>query len=818
MRSSTHDQNQLSSSMKHWIVLALIVSSLSACNEASSITLLEPNTLVVATTGSDDNPGTLEKPFKTVQNCADVALPGFTCAIRAGTYRESVRPPRSGSSDKRIVFKSFPGEIALISGTEVVSDWTGFQGSIQKASLPANFDLGVGKNQVFVDGRMMLEARFPNAGLDLLHQKLGNFKQPITGSGVTWTINAPTLPSVNLTGANINFLPGPTWVIETGKIDSSSATSFTFSSPGGQMVERPVFAPSLFEPRDGNPYFIWGKLELLDSPGEWFIKDQTLYLEPLTADLKAHVVEIKRRQLAFDLTDRSNITLQNIHVVASTIATGDPQNPGATTSSNVVLDGIHLRYPSHFTAVTAGQSWGFGLDSGIMLYGSNHTLKNSSIAFSAGNGVALNGKNHRLENNVIHDVDYAMTDAAAVFTGLYGSNSSGHVIEGNTFYDAGRSVLVHRATTNLKILRNHLYNGGLLTNDLGMTYTFQSDGGGTEIAYNLVHDNFAPSESMGIYLDNGSKNYLVHHNIVWNVRNALNLNLPSINNKVYNNTLLGWNESVGSGAAVAADCDATNSELMNNIFGVGTNLGFVFDGTSCPTGKGQFAFSSNLTQDINPKFLELASNDFSLQTGSSAIDAGKVITGITDGFLGAAPDLGALERGQAAFKAGATLQVPCVYGDDCTPKPDRKYGIRGQYFSDETLTTLVTTRVDPQLNFGGYGDTESPPGVYLPSGKNYGVRWTGMISIPETANWIFYVTADDGIRLWVGDQQLINRWDYKDPPVDQASINLQTGQKYKIKLEYHQGSGGARALLEWSNDAGLGRQVVPRQAFLLDQP
>jgi PA14 domain/Right handed beta helix region len=816
MRSSTRDQNQLSSSMKRLIALGLIVSSLSACNEASSITTLEPNTFVVATTGLDSNPGTLEKPFKTVQKCADVALPGFTCAIRAGTYRETVRPANSGSSDKRIVFTSFPGETALISGAELVTDWTVFQGGIQQASLPANSDLGVGKNQVFVDGRMMLEARYPNAGLDLLHPKLGGFKQP-TGAGTTWTIAAPNLPS-NLTGANINFLPGPMWVIETGKIDSSSTTSFTFSSPGGQMVERPVFDPKLYEPREGNPYFIWGQLGLLDSPGEWFLKDQTLYLEPLTADLKAHVVEIKRRQLAFDLKDRSFVTVQNLHIFAATIATGDPQNPASTTSSNIVLDGVNLRYPSHYMFVTPGQSWGVGLDTGVMLYGSNHTLKNSSVAFSAGNGVMLDGKNHRLENNVIHDVDYAMTDAAAVFTGLYGSTSSGHLIEGNTFYDAGRSVLVHRATTKLKILRNHLYNGGLLTNDLGMTYTFQSDGGGTEIAYNLVHDNFAPSESMGIYLDNGSKNYLVHHNIVWNVRNALNLNLPSINNKVYNNTLLGWNESVGSGAAVVADCDASNSELMNNIFGAGTNLGFVFDGTSCPTGKGQFAFSSNLTQDLNPKFSSLATNDFSLLEGSSAVDAGKVVAGITDGFAGAAPDLGALERGQTAFKAGASLQVPCVYGDDCTPKADRKYGVLGQYFSDETLSTLVTTRVDPQINFGGYGDTVSPPGVYLPSGKNYGVRWTGTISIPETANWTFYVTADDGARLWVNDQQLINRPDYKDPPVDQASIQLQAGQKYKIKLEYRQGSGGARALLEWSNDAGLGRQVVPRQAFLLEQP
>ncbi len=802
--------------MKQILVLGLVISSLNACNEGSSITALEPNTLVVATTGLDSNPGTLEKPFKTIQKCADVAQPGFTCAIRAGTYRETVHPKVSGSSSKRITFKSFPGEVALISGADVVTNWTVFQGSIQQASLPANLDLGIGKNQIFVDGRVMLEARYPNAGLDLLHAKLGGFKSP-TGSGTTWTIAAPNVPA-NIVGANINILPGPMWVSETATIDSASSTAFTFSSPNGQMLERPSFDPKLYEPRDGNPYFIWGKLELLDSPGEWFIKNNTLYLEPLNADLQAHKVEIKQRNLAFDLTDRSFITLQNLHVFAATIATGDPQNPKTTTSSNVILDGVHVRYPSHFTLVPQGQSWGFGLDTGIMIYGSNHTIKNSSIAFSAGNGVVLDGTNHTLENNVIHDVDYGLTDAAAVFTGLYGSGSSGHVIQNNTFYDAGRSVLVHRATTKLKILHNHLYNGGLLSNDLGLTYSFQSDGGGTEIAYNLVHDNFAPSESMGIYLDNGSKNYLIHHNIVWNVKGALNINLPTINNKIYNNTLLGWNESINSGAPAITDCDSSNTDVMNNIFNAPLSLGYGFGSFSCTSPNGYPNLSSNLLDSTNPKFMSLATNDFSLQANSSAIDTGKVIPGITDGFNGAAPDLGALEFGKPMFQAGANLQVPCVYGDDCTPKIEPRHGILGQYFSDESLNTLITTRVDPQINFSANDDTKSPAGLFLPSGKYYGIRWTGLLEIPETANYTFYLTADDGAKLWFNDQLLMDRTIYKSPPEDQVNIALQAGQKYKIKLEYRQGSGGARALLEWSNDAGVGRQVVPRNAFSLGQP
>jgi PA14 domain/Right handed beta helix region len=506
--------------------------------------------------------------------------------------------------------------------------------------------------------------------------------------------------------------------------------------------------------------------------------------------------------------------VQGFQIFAATVITGDPQNPAAATSSHVVLDGIHLRYPSHYTLArptNPGDPWGAGLESGVMLFGQNQTLKNSSIAFSAGNGVVMGGQGHTVENNVIHDVAYAMNDAGAIFTGLPGTNSSGHRITGNTLYGTGRSVIVHRYTQATAITHNHLYNGGLLTNDLGMTYTFQSDGGGSEIAYNIVHDNFAPSESMGIYLDNGSKNYVVHHNIVYNVRNALNLNLPSINNKVYNNTLLGWNESVGGGAARSADCDASGTELVNNIFNNGLNFGGVFNGTRCPAGTGIPGDTNNLTSSVNPRFADLAGDNYSLQSGSPALDTGRVLEPYTQAFSGSAPDLGALESGSAPFQAGATLNLPCVYGDDCTPKPARRYGVKAEYFSDENLRTLAWTRIDPNLEFSA-GDTAAPAGTFMPSGKNYSARWTGFVTAPVTGSYTFTVTADDGGRFWLDGQPLINRLEYKDPPEDSASVNLQAGARYSLKLEMHQGSGGAAAKLEWAYP-GQPRVLVPRRAL-----
>ncbi len=785
--------------------------------EAAAVT----QRLYVATNGNDTNPGTFAQPFRTIQKCALQATPGTVCFIRAGTYRETVRPARSGQVGLPIVFEAYGSERVVVSGADPVSAWTADTGSVYKA--PITWNLGAGNNQVFVNGKMMPEARYPNASSNPFEPWRGKFVSP-RGSGVTYTVSASSVPS-NLAGANINFIPGPEWVVETGKITESTASSFTFTSPGGQLAEPVDFNPSLYAPRPGNPYFIWGKRSLLDSAGEWFLEAGTsstgqLYLwSPTGANPATQTVEVKRRLYAFDLTDRSYINLLRLHIFAATITTGDvTQNPNNATSQYVVLYDIHSRYPSHFTSVTPGDSWNKGMrDSGIILYGQNHRLENSSVAFSAGNGVTLAGSNHRIKNNIIHDVNYTVTDTSAITAGFYDYSSRAHILQNNTLYDTGRSVIVHRNTQALKILNNHLYYAGLLGNDLGMTYTFQADGGGTEIAYNLLHDNFAPSESMGIYLDNGSRNFVVHHNIVYNVRSALNLNLPTLNNKVYNNTLIGFAESVNSGAGRVSQCDATGTELINNIFNAQFSLGYVFDGTQCPNASATPRFENNLVQTTNPRFTDILSANFTLAANSPAINKGRVLAPYTNGFTGNAPDIGALESGIAPFSTGATITEPCAYGDTCPRPAQPRYGVLAEYFADQTLTSLRSRRIEGSLAFGYYGETDVPSGSFLPSGANYSARWTGYLKAPVTGTYTFTLTADDGARLWLNNVQRVNRWEYIDPPTNTFSVSLQAGQSYPIRMEMYQGSGGAAAILEWAYP-GQPKQLIPVRHLTIDKP
>jgi hypothetical protein len=769
--------------------------------------------LYIATNGNDANPGTLAQPFKTIQKCADVATPGTACLIRAGTYRETVRPANSGQSGLPILFKPYNNETVLVSGADVVTNWTASSGSIYKA--PVAWNLGVGYNQVFVDGKMMIEARYPNASLDLLAPWQGKVMNP-SGSKPTYTIAASNVPA-NLTGANINIVPGPEWVVETARITSSTASSFTFKANTTGQIQYDAF----YAPRVGNPYFIWGKRVLLDAANEWFLENGQLYLwAPNNANPNSRTVEVKRRSYAFDLTDRSYIAVNGLHIFAATITTGDVnKSANEATAQNITLNNIHVRYPSHFTFVNE-DGWSDGRkDTGLILYGRNHVLKNSTVVFSAGNGVTLAGNNHKVTNNIIHDVGYAATDAAAVKAGSYDFTTTQNLIQYNTFYNSGRGVVGHPDAKALKILNNHLYNAGLLLNDLGMVGS-PGDGGGTEIAYNLVHDNFAPNESVGIYLDNNSSNYVVHHNIVYNVKTALNLNLPTRNNKIYNNTFVGFKEGVSSGSIKLPGCDATGTVLSNNIFSMGHNLGFVFDGNTCPrnpdgTGKGIPTFINNLEQNVNPLLVDAPDANFILGAGSPAIDTGRVLSPYTNGFTGSAPDMGALESGLAPFRVGATITEPCVYGDSCTPKPKLNYGVVAEYFSDEDLTTLTHVRLEGTFDFGYYRDGMIPPGTFLPRGTNYSARWMSYLKAPITGTYTFTVSTDDGSRFWINGTQYVDQWNAYT--VETFTVSLQAGQYYDLKLEMRQGTGDAQAKLEWEY-VGQPKQTIPLRYLTINKP
>lgn len=511
------------------------------CVEGLESRTLLSNTWFVATWGSDKNPGTIIAPFRTVQQAADVAYGGDTVEIRAGTYRETVTPRHSGSSSAPIVFEAYNGESVTISGADPIGGWTNTGGGIWKAAMPV--DLGEGNNQLFVDGRMINEARWPNTSLDPSHPTLARASSA-THSGDSATIYDPSLTQPNgfWDGAVIHFTPGQEWTSQTGTITSSGPGYISFSYLSLDKYE---------QPSAGNPYYITGTFKALDAAGEWYRdprSGQVYAAMPSSDNPASHDVEAKERAYAFDLSGQHDITIRDVNVFAATINTD-------SGSYDTVINHITAQYTSQFLMLPHG--WDVPAHTGIQLSGADSVLENSSIAFSAGDGVMVAGANSRVTNNLIHDVDYDASDNAAIRV-----TASGTEIDHNTIYNAGRSGIVHTAS-GLKILYNVVHDVGLQTTEAGGIYTVHTSGGGTEIAYNEIYNMHSGGYGQtALFLDNYSNDYVVHDNIVWNVDTALKLNYTCNNDNIYNNTLAGTQYSVFTNL----QGDWNGTQLYNNVF------------------------------------------------------------------------------------------------------------------------------------------------------------------------------------------------------------------------------------------------------------
>jgi hypothetical protein len=599
---------------------------------------LEPRVLLstyyVSTGGSDAAPGSLSKPFHTIQHAAALAQPGDTVLVRGGTYRETVAPPRSGTSVAPITFKPYNNETVTVSGADVLGGWSAYKNSAYQARQ--SWDLGAGKNQVFVDGRMMVEARWPNTTLDVVHPRKANADAVTVTSAAgadpataTLTDSALTQPAGTWDGATLHIMPGHGWVGQTGVVIHSEPGKLTYSY-------KPLDEKNQV-PRAGDEYYLTGKSVALDAAGEWF-RDAAggrLYLRTPASDGPAnHTVEVKRRPYAFDLRGRSYMNVQGFNLFASTVATSG-------SSKHITLSRLNARYVSHFTLQP--EPWGQqqkAQNSGIFLLGSDSVIKDSTITFSAGNGVFLGGSRNRVENCVISNVDYNAGDEAGVYT-----LGPGHVVSRNTIFNAGRSGVVHRYSPAAKILNNVIHDVMLQTTDGGGTYTWGSEGADangnwTEIAYNVVYNiHTGGFGAAGVYLDNSSTHHLVHHNLVYNTDYALKMNPPNRTNFIYNNTLGGTKYSVASSGTK----DMTGSVFKNNLF-----LNSVQIGPGATV-------KNNGYRDTDWRFFDLSVRDYYLRPDSPAIDKGLLLSPYTNGYAGRAPDLGAFEYGRPAWTAGARL-------------------------------------------------------------------------------------------------------------------------------------------------------------------
>jgi len=136
-------------------------------------------------------------------------------------------------------------------------------------------------------------------------------------------------------------------------------------------------------------------------------------------------------------------------------------------------------------------------------------------------------------------------------------------------------------------------------------------------------------------------------------------------------------------------------------------------------------------------------------------------------------------------------------------------GLLGEYYNDPNngthFVTYIRNRVDATVNFN-WGSASPATGV---TADNWSTRWTGKVQALVTGNYTFTTAADDGVRLWINGQLVIDNWvDQAVTTRSSAPLALVAGTKYDIRMDYYEHGGSAVAKLSWSYP-GQATVIIP---------
>ncbi|MHC4982593.1 MAG: right-handed parallel beta-helix repeat-containing protein [Planctomycetota bacterium] len=592
----------------------------------------------VAPDGSDEDPGTAEKPFATIQKGADVMVAGDTCIIRGGTYRQTVvLKGKSGAEGRPISFIAAAGERVILDGTEpITAEWSLHEGKIYKTKFS-----GKPFEQLFVDGKMQIEARWPDMRFDQrwdrgrwADSEKGSRKDLMVCKGlarteIDWTGAVATLNVAH------QFKTWTRTVLKHGK----GADRFTY-----ELAERLSAGADQGPMWADDKFFLSGKLEALDAPTEWFYDQAagTIYLHTDTGESPAgRDVRYKKRTYAFDVADSRYVQIKGLEFFAATFQFAN--------CDNCVIEDCRVRFPTYSRRLTEMDPRPQRKPSpSTGVSGSDNVIRRVGLVYSNTHGLVVRGTGNLVENCVVRDVNWV---GAIAYAGI-AAHAPRDATEPNrvsrcTVATVGNIGIQHRGPNTI-IEYNHVHHTGLACKDIAAVHTGSPLCRGSVVRYNWVHH----STGLGIRGDDQTRGLTVHHNVVWNCA-AYGIIVKGDDNLVYNNTLLGPGQS---GVLLiptrpepkkwwtrhpTLELQNRNSYFCNNLLtSVAYRLKPLPDGRKISHNRWAAA------RQIARLLVDIPNEDFRPRKTSRLIDAGRRVPNAPDEFKGDAPDIGAYEYGE----------------------------------------------------------------------------------------------------------------------------------------------------------------------------
>jgi hypothetical protein len=501
-----------------------------------------PANYYVATDGNDSDAGTIGAPFATIQKGVDMLSAGDTLYIREGTYHEEVElVALTGTEANRITITNYPNDTneVILDGTEeIASSWDVHSGNIYKTTLSEDI------RQLFVDGKMMTPARWPNADNPMATNS-NHWDKSTTWADMDESqaradhmYHAGT-PSLSGTGKSFQggmaILNTGGWKTYARIINSHTAGSNNFTHDPGAVFGRGL---------SHSCYYIESDMDCLDAEEEWFYNPSTkvLYLyaaggvDPDTLNN----IRGKRRNYAMELDYCEYLTIRGLKFYGNTLRSDEGRQ--------LIIDGCTFSYPSfrptmlgipsdkrdedeyypvpHFDGMTTINNTSGALTQNV--------VKNCTFQYTGGLGLDMDkGKEDVIENNYFEYIDFSGLGQTSIMF----QNNPDSVLRRNTIHTTSASECIRLGLRSLSEY-NHVWYTGNLQSDGGIFQFRWENQNGSIVRYNWARDTL----KIGIRFDgpkNSSSNINgnPHHNVAINCGNQ-GIQMKGDYHKVYCNTAI----------------------------------------------------------------------------------------------------------------------------------------------------------------------------------------------------------------------------------------------------------------------------------------
>ena len=179
---------------------------------------------------------------------------------------------------------------------------------------------------------------------------------------------------------------------------------------------------------------------------------------------------------------------------------------------------------------------------------------------------------------------------------------------------------------------------------------------------------------------------------------------------------------------------------------------------------------------------------------------------------------------QTSVKDAGSASLEATISASCSDESSNgTQGIFAEFFDNEgvsfntgSMPSLIDrtpehTRIESSLQYNSMNSAY--PGLDNRFKNNWGARFSGLINVPDSGDWTFYLTSDDGSELWLDGVSLVTNYGSHGMREISGTRNITAGL-HDFKIEFFQGTGPHGLNLKWEGP-NQSKALVPASAFLV---